>query len=79
MELSRMLLSLAYRSLKNRKLTSILTLLSLALSVSLWVGIEHIRLGARESFSNTISQTDLIVGCSCFSTRSFIWARRRPT
>jgi putative ABC transport system permease protein len=57
-----LLLSLAYRSLKNRKLTSILTLLSLALSVSLWVGIEHIRLGARESFSNTISQTDLIVG-----------------
>jgi len=56
------LLSLAYRSLKNRKLTTILTLLSLALSVSLWVGIEHIRSGARESFSNTISQTDLIVG-----------------
>ena len=57
-----MLLSLAYRSLRNRKLTTILTLLSLALSVSLWVGIEHIRSGARESFSNTISQTDLIVG-----------------
>jgi putative ABC transport system permease protein len=62
MECSQVLLSLAYRSLKNRKLTSILTLLSLALSVSLWVGIEHIRLGARESFSNTISQTDLIAG-----------------
>jgi putative ABC transport system permease protein len=57
-----LLILLAYRSLKNRKLTSILTLLSLALSVSLWVAIEHIRLGARESFSNTISQTDLIVG-----------------
>jgi putative ABC transport system permease protein len=57
-----MLFSLAYRSLKNRKLTSILTLLSLALSVCLWVGIEHIRAGARDSFSNTISQTDLIVG-----------------
>jgi putative ABC transport system permease protein len=56
------LLSLAYRSLKNRKLTTILTLLSLALSVCLWIGIEHIRSGARESFSNTISQTDLIVG-----------------
>jgi putative ABC transport system permease protein len=56
------LLSLAYRSLKNRRLTSTLTLLSLALSVSLWVGIEHLRNGARESFSNTISQTDLIVG-----------------
>lgn len=57
-----LLLSLAYRSLKNRKLTSIITLISLALSVSLWVGIEHLRGGARESFSNTISQTDLIVG-----------------
>jgi putative ABC transport system permease protein len=56
------LLSLAYRSLKNRRLTSTLTLLSLALSVSLWIGIEHLRNGARESFSNTISQTDLIVG-----------------
>ena len=56
------LLSLAYRSLKNRKLTTILTLVSLALSVSLWIGIEHIRSAARQSFSNTISQTDLIVG-----------------
>jgi putative ABC transport system permease protein len=56
------LLSLAYRSLRNRKLTTILTLLSLGLSISLWVGIEHVRSGARESFSNTISQTDLIVG-----------------
>jgi putative ABC transport system permease protein len=56
------LLSLAYRSLRNRKLTTIVTLLSIGLSVSLWVGIEHIRGGARESFSNTISQTDLIVG-----------------
>jgi putative ABC transport system permease protein len=56
------LLSLAYQSLLNRKLTTIVTLLSIGLSVSLWVGIEHIRGGARESFSNTISQTDLIVG-----------------
>jgi putative ABC transport system permease protein len=56
------LFSLAYRSLGNRKLTTIVTLLSLGLSVSLWVGIEQIRSGARESFSNTISQTDLIVG-----------------
>ena len=46
-----LLLSLAYRSLLNRKLTTMVTLLSLGLSVSLWVGIEHIRSGARESFS----------------------------
>jgi putative ABC transport system permease protein len=56
------LFSLAFRSLLNRKLTTVVTLFSLALSVSLWIGIEHIRGGARESFSNTISQTDLIVG-----------------
>ena len=68
-----MLLSLAYRSLKNRKLTSVLTLLSLALSVSLWVGIEHIRVGARESFSNTISQTDLIVGARSGSLQLLLY------
>jgi putative ABC transport system permease protein len=67
------LLSLAYRSLKNRKLTSILTLFSLALSVSLWVGIEHIRVGARESFSNTISQTDLIVGARAGSIQLLLY------
>jgi putative ABC transport system permease protein len=56
------LLSLAYHSLKNRQLTSVLTLASIALSVALLIGVEHVRLGARESFANTISQTDLIVG-----------------
>jgi putative ABC transport system permease protein len=56
------LLSLAYQSLKNRQLTSALTLGSIALSVALLIGVEQVRLGARESFANTISQTDLIVG-----------------
>ena len=56
------LLSLAYQSLRNRKFTSALTLGSIALSVALLIGVEQVRLGARESFANTISQTDLIVG-----------------
>jgi putative ABC transport system permease protein len=56
------LLRLAYRSLRNRLFTTVLTVLSIALSVSLLLGVEKIRLGARESFENTISQTDLIVG-----------------
>jgi len=30
--------------------------------VALLIGVEQVRLGARESFANTISQTDLIVG-----------------
>ena len=57
-----LLFSLAYQSLRNRKLTTALTVLSIALSVTLLVGVEHVRVGARESFSNSISQTDLIVG-----------------
>jgi putative ABC transport system permease protein len=56
------LLALAYYSLKNRWFTSALTLFSIALSVALLLGVEQVRLGARESFANTISQTDLIVG-----------------
>lgn len=53
---------LARRSLTNRLLTSGLTLSSIALSVALLVGVENVRTGMRESFSNTISRTDLIVG-----------------
>jgi putative ABC transport system permease protein len=56
------LLALAYQSLKNRWFTSALTLFSIALSVALLLGVEQVRMGARESFANTISQTDLIVG-----------------
>lgn len=56
------LLSLAWRSLGNRRLISTLTAASIALSVALLVGIEHVRLGVRESFAGTIRGTDLIVG-----------------
>ena len=56
------LFSLAWKSLNNRKFTTLLTILSIALSVGLLVGVERVRQGARESFANTISQTDLIVG-----------------
>jgi putative ABC transport system permease protein len=53
---------LAVKSLRNRVLTTTLTIGSIALSVALLVGVENVRVGMRESFSNTISQTDLIVG-----------------
>lgn len=56
------LLSLAAKSLWNRRFTAILTCVSIAIGTTLLLGVERIRLGARESFSNTISQTDLIVG-----------------
>lgn len=56
------ILRLAWKSLVNRRLTAGLTLLSIALSVTLLVGVERIRVDARTSFANTISGTDLIVG-----------------
>ncbi len=53
---------LALRSLRSRLLTTALTVASIALSVTLLVGIEHVRTGVRESFAGTIKGTDLIVG-----------------
>lgn len=56
------LLRLAARSLRARALISLLTVASIALSVTLLVGIEHVRTGVRDSFAGTIRGTDLIVG-----------------
>ena len=56
------ILRLAWKSLLNRRMTAALTLLSIALSVALLIGVERVRVDARESFANTISGTDLIVG-----------------
>ena len=53
---------LALKSLRNRKFTTFLTVASIALSVTLLLGVERIRKEARASFTNTISGTDLIVG-----------------
>ena len=53
---------LAFASLLNRKFTVILTIIAIALSVALLVGVERIRSGAQTGFNNTISGTDLIVG-----------------
>jgi putative ABC transport system permease protein len=57
-----MIFALAAKSLRNRKFTATLTVLSIALAVVLLLGVERIRTEARESFASTISGTDLIVG-----------------
>ncbi len=53
---------LARKSLGNRKATAFLTILTVAISVVLLLGVERIRTQAKSSFSNTVSGTDLIVG-----------------
>lgn len=56
------IISLAWKSLLNRKTTAILTIITVAISVVLLLGVEKIRTQAKSSFANTISSTDLIVG-----------------
>lgn len=57
-----MLLKLARQSLWNRRGTALMTLFSLTISLVLLFGIDHLRKEARQSFTSTISGTDLIVG-----------------
>lgn len=55
-------LRLALQSLRARWLTALLSVLAIALSVALLLGVEKVRNGARQSFADTISGTDLIIG-----------------
>lgn len=56
------LLRLAYKSLLNRRLTVGLTILSVACSVMLLLGVERLRRESQQSFLSTVSGTDLVVG-----------------
>ncbi|MCT8161141.1 ABC transporter permease [Pseudoruegeria sp. SHC-113] len=55
------MIALAYRSLLNRRFTLLLTVLAIALSVALLLGIERLRQQARDGFTQSVSGTDLIV------------------
>ena len=54
--------TLSWKSLTNRKATTLLTILSFALGVFLLLGVEKVRTETRQSFISTLSDTDLIVG-----------------
>ncbi|MHA7898618.1 MAG: ABC transporter permease [Henriciella sp.] len=56
------ILGLAWRSLMNRKVSAFLTVIAIALSVALFLGVEKARNAAKSGFNNTISGTELIVG-----------------
>ncbi len=66
--------TLALKSLRNRKVTTLLTIASIALSVTLLLGVERIRREAKTSFSNTISGTDLIVGARTGPVQLLLYA-----
>lgn len=56
------LLALTWKSAWARKTSLILAILSIAVSLTLLLGVDIVRKQAKNSFLNTISQTDLIVG-----------------
>jgi len=68
------ILSLSWRSLFNRRGTAALAVFSIAVSVLLLMGVEKVRTGARASFANTISGTDLIVGARTGSTQLLLYS-----
>jgi putative ABC transport system permease protein len=55
-------ISLALKSLWNRRTTAALTITAIAISVTLLLGVQQLRAAAREGFASTISGADLIVG-----------------
>ncbi len=55
-------LTLAWRSLWNRRTTALLTIFAIAVSIALLLGVEKMRSAARDGFANTVSGVDLIVG-----------------
>lgn len=53
---------LAIRSLLNRWITVLLTVLAISVSVMLLLGVEKVRSGAKDSFASTVSGADLVIG-----------------
>ncbi len=69
-----LLLRLSFKSILNRRLTTGLTVLTIAISVCLLLGIEKIRNGAKSSFERTVSGTDLIVGARSGNINLLLYA-----
>ena len=69
-----MILRLALASLAARALTVGMTIIAIALSVALFLGVEKVRTGAKASFADTISGTDLIIGARSGSVQLLLYS-----
>lgn len=69
-----MIFRLALASLAARALTVSMTIIAIALSVALFLGVEKVRTGAKASFADTISGTDLIVGARSGSVQLLLYS-----
>ncbi|MGI9612981.1 MAG: ABC transporter permease [Acidimicrobiales bacterium] len=68
------LLRIALKSARFRRVGLLLTVLSIAISVALLLGVDKTRKEARGSFLNTVSQTDLIVGARSGPTNLLLYS-----
>ena len=57
-----MLFKLVLASLWSRRVMAILTCTSIAISMLVLIGVEHLRLEVKSNFERTVSGVDLIVG-----------------
>lgn len=68
------LLKLTLHSIWNRRISLILTIIALALSVTLLLGVDYIRKETKTSFLNTIAGTDLVVGARSGSIQLLLYS-----
>jgi putative ABC transport system permease protein len=68
------ILTLALKSILNRRFTALITVFSIALSLTLLLGVERMRVEARTAFANTISGTDLVVGARSGSIQLLLYS-----
>lgn len=68
------LVRIVLKSAWHRRTSLLLTILSIAISVSLLLGVDKIRKEAKNSFINTVSQTDLIVGARSGPTNLLLYS-----
>ena len=69
-----MLLKLALASLYARLLTVSMTVFAISLSLMLYLSVEKLRTSAYTSFTDTISQTDLIIGARASSVQLMLYS-----
>ncbi|MBU2869074.1 ABC transporter permease [Colwellia sp. E2M01] len=69
-----MLINLALKSLRDRKGSIALSLMAMTVSIFILLGVEHIRHQTKESFSNTVSGVDLVVGARTGSLNLLLYS-----
>ena len=70
----RLLTRLVFASLWSRRLAVLFVVLAVSVSTVLYLSVERLRVGAWESFSSTVSGTDLIVGARSGSVQLMLYS-----